>query len=77
MSKLPMTSAKELEKILFRLGFEEKRQKGSHRFYKHADGRYTTIPHHPGEDLSRPLIRTILKQIDLDADEYILMLNQK
>jgi predicted RNA binding protein YcfA (HicA-like mRNA interferase family) len=77
MSKLPMTSAKELEKILFRLGFEEIRQKGSHRFYKHADGRYTTIPHHPGEDLSRPLIRTILKQIDLDADEYILMLNQK
>lgn len=77
MSKLPMISAKELEKILFRLGFEEIRQKGSHRFYKHSDGRYTTIPHHSGEDLSRPLIRTILKQIDLDADEYILMLNQK
>jgi predicted RNA binding protein YcfA (HicA-like mRNA interferase family) len=77
MSKLPMISAKELEKILFRLGFEEIRQKGSHRFYKHADGRYTTIPHHQGEDLSRPLIRTILKQIDLDADEYILMLNRK
>lgn len=72
-----MISAKEPEKILFRLGFEEVRQKGGHRFYKHTDGRYTTLPHHTGEDLSRPLIRTILKQIDLDADEYILMLNRK
>lgn len=77
MSKLPMISAKELEKILFRLGFEEIRQKGSHRFYRHTDGRYTTIPHHPGEDLSRPLIRAILKQINLDAEEYVRLLNQK
>ncbi len=77
MSKLPIVSAKELEKLLFRLGFAEIRQKGSHKFYKHIDGRYTTIPHHPGEDLSRPLIRAVLRQIDLDAEEYILMLKQK
>lgn len=77
MSKLPMISAKELERILFRLGFEEIRQKGSHRFYRHIDGRYTTIPHHQGEDLSRPLIRAILKQINLDAEEYVRLLNQK
>ena len=75
MSKLPVVSAKELEKILILLGFEIVRQKGSHRFYKHPDGRYTTIPHHPGEDISRPLVRTILREIELDVDEYIRLLN--
>jgi predicted RNA binding protein YcfA (HicA-like mRNA interferase family) len=75
MSKLPVVSAKQLEKLLFQLGFEFQRQKGSHNFYKHTDGRYTTIPHHPGEDLSRPLIRAILRQIDLDTEEFIRLLN--
>jgi predicted RNA binding protein YcfA (HicA-like mRNA interferase family) len=75
MSKLPIINAKELEKILFQLGFEVKRQKGSHKFYKHLDGRYTTIPHHSIEDLSRPLIRIILNQIDLSLEAFIDLLN--
>jgi predicted RNA binding protein YcfA (HicA-like mRNA interferase family) len=76
MSKLPVVSAKGLEKILLKLGFEITRQKGSHRLYKHPDGRYTTIPHHQGEDISRPLIRAILREIDLDVEEYIRLLNK-
>ncbi|HWR33827.1 MAG TPA: type II toxin-antitoxin system HicA family toxin [Chitinophagaceae bacterium] len=76
MSKLPVTSAKELEKIILRLGFEILRQKGNHKFYKHPDGRYTTIPHHPGEDISRPLIRAILRQIEIDTDEYLRLLKE-
>jgi predicted RNA binding protein YcfA (HicA-like mRNA interferase family) len=75
MSKLPVISASEFEKLLLYLGFGIVRQKGSHRFYKHADGRYTTIPHHPGEDLSRPLIKAILRQIDIDNEEYIRLLD--
>ncbi len=43
MSCLPIVNAKELEKLLLRLGFEIQRQKGSHKFYKHPDGHYTTI----------------------------------
>lgn len=76
MSKLPVITAKELEKILLKLGFEISRTKGSHKFYKHPDGRYTTIPHHPGEDISRPLIRAILREIKLEVDEYIRLLNE-
>jgi predicted RNA binding protein YcfA (HicA-like mRNA interferase family) len=68
MSKLPVICAKQL-------WFEIQLQKGSHKFYKHPDGRYTTIPHHPGEDLSRPLIRAIIRQIDLDTNEFIRLLN--
>ena len=59
-----------MEKILFELGFSKKRQKGSHAFYKHEDGRITTIPHHKGRMLARPLIRTILREIDISIDEY-------
>ena len=59
MSKLILINAKEMENLLFKLGFKKIRQKGSHVFYKHSDGRYTTIPHHKGRILSRPLIREI------------------
>ena len=76
MSKLPILNAKQLEKLLLQLGFTIQRQKGSHKFYKHPDGRYTTIPHHPGEDLSRPLLKTILNQIDLSSEEFIQLLNK-
>lgn len=75
MSKLPVIDAKTLEKILIKLGFIIVRQKGSHRFYRHSDGRYTTIPHHGSDDLGRPLIREILKQVELSNEEYIQILS--
>lgn len=71
MSKLPLTNAKTLEKILFLLGFEIKRQKGSHVFYRHSDGRYTTIPHHSNKDITRSLLREILRQIEVTPEEYV------
>lgn len=37
MSKLPLISAKDLEKLILMLGFVFKRQKGSHAFYRHED----------------------------------------
>ena len=70
MSKLKIISAKKMEKLLFSLGFEKTRQKGSHAFYKHLDGRTTTIPHHPGRDLSRPLVREILREIEISVEDY-------
>ena len=75
-NKLPVTSAKKLEKLILQLGFEQKRQRGSHVFYRHADGRYTTLPHHAGRDLSRPLIRQILREIGLTPEEYIQHLSK-
>lgn len=74
MSKLPLTNASGLEKILLLLGFKPMRQKGSHIFYRHPDGRYTTIPHHGNIELGRSLIREILKQIGVSPEEYIQLL---
>lgn len=59
-----------MEQILFHLGFDKLRQKGSHALYHHEDGRTTTIPHHPGRTLARPLIRAILRDIHLSPDEF-------
>lgn len=46
MSKLPLLTAREWIKILFKMGFVLKRQKGSHAFFEHSDGRTTVIPIH-------------------------------
>lgn len=70
MSRLVLITAAELEKLLFKLGFIKMRQKGSHAFYRHSDGRTTTIPFHTGKDLPRPLIRDILKDINIGVEEY-------
>ena len=70
MTKLTLVSAQRLEQLLFTIGFERIRQKGSHVFYRHSDGRTTTIPHHSGIDLPRPLLRAILREIHISIDEY-------
>ena len=70
MSRLVLICADEMEKILFKLGFEKIRKKGSHAFYQHPDGRTTTIPFHGSKDLPRPLLRDILREINISIDEY-------
>lgn len=70
MSRLQIINARQMEKLLFYLGFEKVRQKGSHVLYKHPDGRTTSVPHHKGRVLARPLIREILREIGISVDEY-------
>ena len=60
MPKFPLLTAKEFIKVLDKLGFKCIRQKGSHIFFEHPDGRTTVIPNHPlvGDDkLHRVLFR--------------------
>jgi predicted RNA binding protein YcfA (HicA-like mRNA interferase family) len=59
-----------MEKLLLRLGFQKIRQKGSHAFYRHLDGRVTTIPHHGARVLAQPLIKEILREIEITVDDY-------
>ena len=76
MSKLPLIDSKKMESLLFLLGFNKVRQKGSHAFYRHSDGRTSTIPHHKGRMLARPLIREILQDIELTVEEYSKLLEK-
>jgi len=74
MSKLPMANFKTMDKILRRLGFIAVRQKGSHVFYRHEDGRTTTLPNHGKRDIARPLMREILREISISLEEFIKLL---
>ncbi len=71
MPKPPVLKPKEVVAILERLGFVEVRQRGSHRQYRHADGRGTTVPFHPGRDISPILLRQIAKDIGLTIEEFL------
>jgi len=70
MTRLPIVDSKTMEKVLLHLGFKKVRQKGSHCFYRHPDGRTTSVPHHPGRDLARPLVREIIREIELTPEQF-------
>ena len=69
-TKLPMLKARDIIRVLNLLGFKKIRQRGSHIFFKHIDGRTTLVPKHAGEDISKGLIRQILKEIELTPEEF-------
>jgi len=71
MGKIPVLKPGEVVRILKQLGFEEVRQKGSHKQFRHPDGRFTTVPFHPGRDISPILLRQIAKDIGLTIDEFL------
>lgn len=71
MGTLPVLKPDEVVRLLRRLGFVEVRQKGSHKQFKHPDGRQTTVPFHKGRDLSPILLRKIAEDIKMDVAEFI------
>lgn len=71
MGKLPVLKPREVVAILQKLGFAEARQRGSHKQFRHADGRSTTVPFHPGRDVSPLLLRQIARDIGLTIEELL------
>lgn len=71
MGSLPVLRPREVIARLERLGFIEVRQRGSHKQFRHPDGRATTVPVHPGRDLSPILLRQICRDIDIPAEEFL------
>jgi len=68
--KLPLLSSQELCTFLEKEGFEAIRQKGSHRFFRHKDGRTTVVPIHSNKDISRGLLKGILDEIEITRAEF-------
>ena len=71
MGTVPVLKPKEVAAILENLGFQMIRQKGSHKQYRHSDGRGTTVPFHSGRDISPILLKQIIKDIGLTSDEFL------
>jgi predicted RNA binding protein YcfA (HicA-like mRNA interferase family) len=68
--------AREIIKALSKLGFVARHTKGSHVFLKHADGRTTTVPMHPGDEVDRRLLRKIAADIGMHAEEFMCLIDE-
>lgn len=71
MGRVPPLRPRVVIAILEQLGFAEVRQRGSHRQFRHPDGRATTVPVHPGRDIVPALIRLIARDIGMTAEEFV------
>ena len=74
MGRLSGFRYREIVKILKLFGFEFYRQAaGSHEIWKNQhSNKFTTIPNHSG-DMPEGTLRAILKQADIDVDDFIKM----
>jgi len=68
---VPVLKPQEVISILISLGFVEVRQRGSHKQFRHADGRGTTVPFHKGRDIAPPLLRKIAGDIGLTVEAFV------
>jgi predicted RNA binding protein YcfA (HicA-like mRNA interferase family) len=71
MPGIPVIKPREVIAILNALGFVEVRQRGSHKQFRHPDGRATTVPDHGGRDISPILLRQIGKDIGLTVTRLL------
>ncbi len=69
MAKPPVLKPREVAALLEQLGFRDVRQRGSHKRFRHADGRVTTVPFHGNRDVAPSLLRKIARDIRLSVDE--------
>ena len=70
MTRLPRVSGREVVRALERAGFEVQRVRGSHSFLKHPDGRVTSVPVHSRETIGPGLMRSILRDVEMDAEAF-------
>jgi len=71
MDKITPLPANKVIKALEKMGFKRIRQKGSHMFMRHPDGRTTLITLHPGEDIGKGMIRKIINDAKITREEWL------
>ena len=71
MPPLPRVTGREIVRALETLGWIVVAQKGSHAQLRHpARGGRVTVPLHAGETIGPGLLRSILAQAGITADEF-------
>jgi len=75
--KLPRVTAREVIRVLEKIGFRVVRQSGSHKIYKNEEGRRITVPYHAGKILHPKLLKQILKDANLTVDEFKILLKKR
>ncbi|MGH9819863.1 MAG: type II toxin-antitoxin system HicA family toxin [Pyrinomonadaceae bacterium] len=71
VDKMRRLTAREVEKLLGKFGFELVSQKGSHRKWRNlASGRQVIVPTHAGKALPIGTLRNILKSAEIPETEW-------
>ena len=76
MSRLRVVPYRKLRRVVERTGFAWVRCEGSHNVFRHSDGRIIVIPDHGSQDIVRPLIRKIVRDMGVSPDEYHRLLDE-
>lgn len=71
MVRKPTITARIMIKFLNNLDFKMVRQKGSHKFFRHPDGRTATVPDHRGEDLGRGITAKIFRDAEVTIEDFL------
>jgi len=73
MSKLPMLSGRECIKALEKVGFQFKRQEGSHIILRRDEPfAQLVVPDH--KELDRGTLRAIIRQAGMNVEEFVKLL---
>lgn len=67
--KLPRIKAKDITRVLEKLGFFLSRQSGSHKIYKNSFGKRVTVPFHSNQILHPKILKSILNDAEIDTKE--------
>lgn len=71
MTRFPVLEGKEIITVLLEHGFVIDRQRGSHSFLKHPDGRATVVPVHAGETIGPGLFAKSLRDVELAREDFL------
>ena len=66
--RAPRVTATEIIKVLESIGFSLSRQSGSHKIYKNEEGRRVTVPFHRAKTLHPKILKSILRDADMDVE---------
>jgi predicted RNA binding protein YcfA (HicA-like mRNA interferase family) len=74
LSRLPVVSGRELTRVLYKIGYELDRQRGSHMIFRQAASphRRIVVPNH--DPIAKGTLRAIIKEAGLTVEELIGLL---
>ena len=74
MTRLPALKAREVIRMLERVGYEVDRIHGSHYIMRHPQrpGRIP-VPFHGGRDIKMPVLRSIIHETGLIEEEFLAL----
>ena len=76
MKKLPSLTAKQVLRVLKKIGFQEDRQRGSHLVLINlVSKKRIVVPIHPGKTIKKPLLKSIIeKDIGISTKDFLRFL---